>query len=475
MVKFLRRGHQTPALQMRYAKVPFLQVFVLSQRDSCMEVYGWGRFPKASAELLEPVDSEALIKILTAKKKIGPMIARGAGRSYGDSALSENLISSRFLDSFLGLDEKSVTIRCGAGVSLDSILKVCIPRGWFLPVLPGTKFVSVGGAIAADIHGKNQHLDGSFCDHVTEFTLLLASGEKVTCSAQHNSELFHATCGGMGLTGIILDATIKCERVSSVSIRQSSLVANTLSECFELLEANADSKYSVAWLDCLASGDSLGRSIIYLAQHGDEATAVSEPKHRNRRGPTVPLDTPAFLINKFTMGVFNSANFNLKKKGSEEATINYDAYFFPLDIIGNWNRLYGARGFLQYQFVLPCDSAHEGIKQVLMKVSAAGKGSFLSVLKKFGKANANLLSFPKDGYTLSLDFKWEKSLFALLDELDEIVLAHGGRIYLAKDARMSESVFKAAYPAWEKFMETKTRVDPTGVFSSLQSKRIGLT
>jgi FAD/FMN-containing dehydrogenase len=440
-----------------------------------MEVYGWGRFPKASAALLEPVDSESLIKILTAKKKIGSMIARGAGRSYGDSALSENLISSRFLDSFLSLDQESATIRCGAGVSLDSILKVCIPRGWFLPVLPGTKFVSVGGAIAADIHGKNHHQDGSFCDHVAEFTLVLASGEKVTCSPQQNTELFHATCGGMGLTGIILDATIKCERVSSVSVRQRSLVANTLSECMELLDTNADSKYSVAWLDCLASGDRLGRSIIYLAQHDGNSDTTKEPKYKTRRGPTVPFDTPTLLINKFTMGLFNSAYFNLKKKGPRQSTAHYDAYFFPLDHIGNWNRLYGAGGFLQYQFVLPSGAALEGISQVLSKVSGAGKGSFLSVLKKFGKANANLLSFPQPGYTLTLDFKREKSLFPLLDGLDEIVLAHGGRIYLAKDARMSESVFKAGYPAWEKFLEIKTRVDPTGVFSSLQSKRIGLT
>ena len=440
-----------------------------------MEVYGWGRFPKASAELLEPVDSESLIKILTANKKIGPMIARGAGRSYGDSSLSANLISSRFLDSFLGLDEDAATIRCGAGVSLGSILKVCIPRSWFLPVLPGTKFVSVGGAIAADIHGKNHHLDGSFCEHVAEFTLLLASGEKVTCSAQQNTELFHATCGGMGLTGIILDATIKCERVSSVSIKQRSLVANTLSECFELLEANTDSKYSVAWLDCLAGGNKLGRSMIYLAQHDDNSDSIKEPKYKNRRRATVAFDMPAFLINKFTLGLFNDAYFNLKKKVHRESTVHYDTYFFPLDNIGNWNRLYGARGFLQYQFVLPLDTALEGISQVLFKVSGAGKGSFLSVLKKFGKANANLLSFPQPGYTLSLDFKREKSLFPLLDGLDEIVLAHGGKIYLAKDARMSESVFKAGYPEWEKFLETKLKVDPRGIFASLQSERIGLT
>lgn len=215
--------------------------------------------------------------------------------------------------------------------------------------------------------------------------------------------------------------------------------------------------------------------MIYLAQHDDNSDSIKEPKYKNRRRATVAFDMPAFLINKFTLGLFNDAYFNLKKKVHRESTVNYDTYFFPLDNIGNWNRLYGARGFLQYQFVLPLDTALEGISQVLFKVSGAGKGSFLSVLKKFGKANANLLSFPQPGYTLSLDFKREKSLFPLLDGLDEIVLAHGGKIYLAKDARMSESVFKAGYPEWEKFLETKLKVDPRGIFASLQSERIGLT
>jgi len=439
-----------------------------------MKVHGWGRYPEVSAELLEPVDAKALTKIVTAKKKAGAMIARGAGRSYGDSSLSDVLVSSRLLDSFLGLDEESMTIRCSAGISLDSVLKVCTPRGWFLPVLPGSKFVSVGGAIAADIHGKNHHLDGCFCDHVVELTLLLASGEILSCSPGLNAELFHATCGGMGLTGFVLDATIRCQRITSVAITQQSLPAKHLSECFELLAANADSKYSVAWLDCLATGDSLGRSVLYLGEHADAADKRTELKHNTRIGPAVPFDTPGFLINKFTMGIFNSSYFNLKQRSRRQSTINYDAYFFPLDHIGNWNRLNGSRGFLQYQFVLPSASALEGIGQVLNKVSKAGKGSFLSVLKKFGEENKNLLSFPREGYTLTLDFKREKSLFPLLDELDEIVLAHSGRIYLAKDARMSESVFKASYPEWEKFLQLKAKHDPAGVFSSLQSARIGL-
>lgn len=436
-----------------------------------MQLTGWGRFPQVSAEMVEPINSDSLRELLTSKKAIGRLIPRGAGRSYGDSSLAEKVLSSRFLDSFIALDENSNSIRCGAGVNLDSILQLAVPKGWFLPVLPGTKFVSVGGAIAADIHGKNHHKDGSFCEHVREISLLLASGEVLNCSKQENSEIFHATCGGMGLTGVILDATLTFERVSSAVIDRQAIAAANLRECLELLDEHNDSKYSVAWLDCLASGDKLGRSVVHLGEHSE----AGELRYKSRRGPSVPFATPAFLLNKFTMSLFNSCYFNLKQKGAKKSSVNYDAYFFPLDNIGNWNRLYGAKGFLQYQFVLPTDSALRGMHEVLSKVSAASKGSFLAVLKKFGEANANLLSFPMAGYTLTLDFKREASLLLLLEELDEIVIGHGGRHYLAKDARMSEQVFKAGYSNWEEFLAVKSRVDPKGIFASNQSDRIGLT
>lgn len=436
-----------------------------------MEVYGWGRFPRVAAEVLEPVDFDSLKKIISAKKNAGSLIPRGAGRSYGDSSLAGTMLSSRFLDSFSALDEDQATIHCGAGMSLDTILKVCIPKGLFLPVVPGTKHVSVGGAIAADIHGKNHHKDGTFCEHVVEILLLLATGEVISCSKQENSKLFHATCGGMGLTGMIMEATLRLEKISSVSINRQSLIANNLEHCFDMLEENSDCKYSVAWVDCLSSGKELGRSVIYLGEHAEQG----ELKYKSRRGPTVPFSTPAFLVNKFTMGLFNKAYYSLKKKGAHDSAVGYDAYFFPLDNIGNWNRLYGSKGFLQYQLVIPTDNARHGIAEVLTKVSNAGKGSFLAVLKKFGEANANLLSFPMAGYTLTLDFKNETSLFPLLDELDKIVVANGGRIYLAKDARMSESIFKAGYTNWEIFLAVKQQFDPSNMFGSLQSERLGLT
>ena len=440
-----------------------------------MEVMGWGRYPKTTADLIQPADSQALQKLISSQKKSASCISRGSGRSYGDSALSEQLVSSRFLDNFLELDEPKKTLRCGAGVKLGDILKVCIPRRLFLPVLPGTKAVSVGGAIAADVHGKNHHLDGSFGNYVTSISLVLASGELVTCSEQENAELFHATCGGMGLTGVIVEASLSLVSIPSSYINQRSLVANNLAECFEHIEDNAGSKYSVAWLDCLATGENLGRSVLYLGEHAQSKNRKTDTLYRERSSLGVPFSTPSFLLNKTTMSLFNASYFKLQKRKKSSATLDCDSYFFPLDSISNWNRLYGSNGFLQYQFVIPSDSALEGITTVLEKVSEKGKGSFLTVLKKFGEANENLLSFPKSGYTLTLDFKNEPALFSLLDELDQIVLAHDGRLYLAKDARMSEEVFKASYPNWESFMAIKNKYDPSNRFASLQSNRLGLT
>ncbi len=440
-----------------------------------MEAIGWGRYPKTTAELVEPADSRSLQKLVASEKKSAPCIARGAGRSYGDSALSAQLIGSRFLDSFLELDEVARTLRCGAGIRLGDILRVCIPRGLFLPVLPGTKEVTVGGAIAADVHGKNHHRDGTFCEHVTQLTLALATGEIISCSEQENKELFRATCGGMGLTGIVVDATLSLAPIESSYIEQRSLIAPNLRACFELIEDNADSMYSVAWLDCLARGDSLGRSVLFVGEHAQARNRRSDRKAVGRSRISVPFATPAFLLNRTTMKLFNRSYFGLQGLKEGKSTLDYDSYFFPLDGIANWNRLYGSRGFLQYQFVMPGDAALDGITSVLDNISRLGKGSFLTVLKKFGEQNSNLLSFPRSGYTLALDFKHEATLFPLLDELDRIVLDHGGRLYLAKDARMSEETFKASYPNWEEFVAIKKEIDPNNRFASLQSNRLGLT
>jgi decaprenylphospho-beta-D-ribofuranose 2-oxidase len=450
-----------------------------------MTFSGWGRYPRLESRLIEPISTFEIEKSLGGSGQWGPsIIARGAGRSYGDSALAETLVSTRYLDNFSSLttsEHGHTVLRCASGMSLEKVLETIIPKGLFLPVLPGAKAVTVGGAIAADVHGKNHHIDGSFCDHVESMQVLLATGEIINCNRNAYSELFHATCGGMGLTGIILDAAIKLVPMPSLDIAQRTLVADNLQDCMELMDEHHESKYSVAWIDCLASGAAQGRSVLYLGEHVDEKDAREKSKS-GRKGLRaikrselkIPFDAPSFLLNKYTMMGFNSAYFALQKNRIAPKRIDYDAFFFPLERLRNWNRLYGSKGFLQYQLAVPPESAYACVSAVLSCASQAGKGSFLSVLKKFGKANNNLLSFPIEGYTLALDFKYEDSLFPLLDKLDAIVLAHGGRLYLAKDARMSKACFRQSYAQWERFAELKQKLDPRGQFSSLQSRRLGL-
>lgn len=441
-----------------------------------MQIHGWGRYPSIQANLYEPDGSYPLGQLLAYLDP--PVIARGAGKSYGDSALNADIISSRYLDNFISFDTDSGVISAQAGLTLEQILDITIPKGWFLPVVPGTKFVSLGGAIASDVHGKNHHVDGSFSEFVTNLTLMLASGEVVQCSASHNAEIFAATCGGMGLTGIILDATVRLQPISTTLIEQTAISSKSLAETFELFESHHHHKYSVAWLDCIATGSQLGRSILFLSEHkkaqrSDPGTSL-DLVHDKPFKLSVPVTSPAFLLNKTTMRLFNNSYYRLAGRKTKQQDIAYESCFFPLDRILNWNKLYGSKGFLQYQFVIPYAAGFSGITEVLREVTATGKGSFLCVLKKFGKGNANYLSFPIEGYTLTLDFKYQDSLFPLLDKLDAIVLHHGGRLYCAKDARMNEQTFKKSYCRWEEFAEVKERLDPQHRFSSLQSTRLGL-
>lgn len=444
-----------------------------------MQLSGWGRYPTISARLLEPSNvraaEEHLAEVLSADD--GSLIPRGAGRSYGDAALAPTVLGTRQLDHFIAFtieSEAIATIHCAAGVSLGALLRVVIPRGFFLPVLPGTRFVSVGGAIAADVHGKNHHRDGCFSNFVESFTLLLTSGEIRRCSRTENSELFMATCGGMGLTGIILDARLRLKKVPSPLINNETIIADNLDACIELLEQHKDHQYSVAWIDCLSHGNELGRGCLFLGEHADNPTTQKDYRHKSGTLITVPFATPGWLLNGATMRSFNWLYYQRQKLRKSHSQVHYQNYFFPLDSINNWNRLYGRKGFVQYQLVLPSNGALEGLREILQRVSQAGKGSFLAVLKQFGTANNNPLSFPLEGFTLTLDFKMEDGLLPLLDELDAIVLEHGGRLYLAKDARMSEAVFKAGYPRWEEFMAVRAAVDPEGRLESSLAQRLGL-
>lgn len=432
-----------------------------------MQLTSWGKYPKINACVLNANTANIISEFVAQKQTVIP---RGLGRSYGDSALAENVVCLRALDHFIAFDSEQGILTCEAGVSLADILDVFVTRGWFLPVSPGTKFVTVGGAIASDVHGKNHHIDGCFSEFLMSFQLMLADGSIITCSRTLNAELFHATCGGMGLTGIILSANFKLKKIDSTLIHETIIRAENLQEIFELFEQHKDAHYSVAWIDCLATGKSLGRSLLMLGEHVKEGgLSLSRQKK-----VTIPFDMPSILLNQYSISAFNALYYHKQRSKEFSHLVHYDKFFYPLDSLNNWNRLYGKAGFTQYQFVLPKSSGLMGMTEVLKKITESRRGSFLSVLKACGKNNDNLLSFPLEGYSLALDFKIEPGLFELLDELDKIVLNYGGRVYLTKDVRISEAMFKKSYSRWQEFATIRTSSGSDKKFQSLQSQRLGL-
>ena len=431
-------------------------------------ISGWGKYPVVQSDVVHPLSKNDIGEILS--RTDGPSITRGLGRSYGDSALAANVIGTDHMDHFLRFDEEGGRLTCSAGASLSDILRTFVPKGWFLPVTPGTEFVTVGGAIAGDVHGKNHHVEGAFSGYIDELVIFVPSEGYIHCSRTRRPEVFRATCGGMGLTGVITEATVRLKRIPSAYIDETVVKAANLYEVMELFKSYAQATYSVAWIDCLSTGKSLGRSLLMLGEHslrGDLSTGADSPI-------VVPVDMPSMLLNRHSVRAFNTLYYNKVLRKRTGRRIHYKPFFYPLDSILHWNRIYGKGGFTQYQFVLPKESASEGMTAILERIARSRRGSFLSVLKAFGKANDNYLSFPKEGLTLSLDFKLDRGLFSLLDELDGMVLDYGGRIYLAKDARMSEDVFKKGYPEWEQFMEVRASLGADKIFNSVQSERLGL-
>lgn len=430
-----------------------------------MSYSGWGNYPKVDASS-RCFDSKDSLQIVL--KDHDELIPRGNGRSYGDSALGENLILTRSYDYFLGFDAENGILHCQAGVLLSEVLETFVPKGWFLSVTPGTKLITVGGAIASDVHGKNHHVAGSFSQTIVEFSIMKHDGKVVTCSHEKNNELFKASCGGMGLTGVILDAKIRLQPITSSMINQTTIKTKNLRETFEAFEQYRESTYSVAWIDCLAKGDDLGRCLLMVGEHAQAGPLVYAAKQKL----SVPFDFPSFALNRFSVKAFNTAYYGKVSEGVSEQLVSLDSFFYPLDAIGQWNRIYGKKGFVQYQFVLPLDQSYQGLEKVLARIAASGKGSFLAVLKLFGKGNDNWLSFPMEGYTLSLDFKVEPGVFDLFDELDQIVLDHGGRFYLAKDARITKDKFESGYRGIKKFRGLREVQKMNKKFNSLQSKRV---
>lgn len=439
------------------------------------QIANWGNYPvMESDERTFSFDSQ----LQSLVKESGSFIPRGNGRCYGDGSLGTTTISTLKYNKILSFDTSKGIFECESGITLDHVLEVTVPKGWFLPVTPGTKFITVGGAVASDVHGKNHHIDGAFSQHVLEMDLVLGSGETITCSSTKNPDLFRATCGGMGLTGVITRVKFDLKKIETAYIKQKQIKAENLEEIIRLFEEYKDYTYSVAWIDCLKKGANFGRSILILGEHAK----LNELSEKQKKAPLIvskkkqipfPINLPSWVLNSFTVKAFNFLYYGKNFKKLIDNVVPYEPFFYPLDAIANWNRGYGKKGFVQYQFVLPLQ-AKEGLVEILHKISAEGLGSFLAVLKVFGKQES-LISFPMEGYTLALDFPVRKGLFGFLDELDKIVLKYGGRLYMSKDARMKPDILEAGYPDLTEFKTIVEKYNPSAKIHSIQSDRLLLT
>jgi decaprenylphospho-beta-D-ribofuranose 2-oxidase len=435
---------------------------------------GWGNYPVAEGFVSRP---ENLRYFNDLPDKV---IARGYGRSYGDAALNteRTTVLMERLNRFRHFDSKTGVLTAEAGVSIEEVLDVFVPRGWFVSVTPGTKYVTLGACVACDVHGKNHHHEGSFSNFVLGIELILADGSRRKCSPAENTELFWATVGGMGLTGIISEVTIQLQAISSAYMRVQHHSAKNLDSILHLLDTpEYDDRYSVAWIDCLAKGKELGKSVLMRGHHAS-ASELDDIKGnlyawKQPRRHSVPFQFPSWVLNPWTVQMFNKAYYAVQSRKTEPFTCDYDQFFYPLDSVGQWNRIYGKRGFLQYQFLFPDKTAREGLKLILEQLSKQRRASFLAVLKRFGPEGQGLLSFPSAGYTLALDIPFPSGeLICFLHELDEIVLKHSGRIYLAKDSCMKAVTFRQMYPRYQEWLAIKDAVDPGRRFTSDLSRRL---
>jgi len=412
-------------------------------------------------------------KDLRLNKLDAPVLPFGLGRSYGDSCLNDGgyLLDARPLNHFISFDPKKGLLRCEAGVSLAEILKLIVPHNWFLTVTPGTKFVTVGGAIANDVHGKNHAYAGTFGAHVTQFELLRSNGDRLLCSPTQNTDFFKATIGGLGLTGLILWAEIQLKRIESPFIEEDIIKFDNLDEFFELAaESEKSYEHTVAWINSSASGASLGKG-LFMRGNNAAPPFEKEPRPASDLQIAVPFDAPDFVLNKTTMRALNVLYYSQQTAKIKHHLAHYESFFYPLDAILQWNRGYGKRGFMQYQCIVPYDDNHRAIRQILEKVAASGlTPSFLNVFKTFGDyPSPGMLSFPRKGVTLAIDFANEgQATLDFQDELDRIVLNSGGMGgYAAKDARISPAFFRAFYPQLDEFSQY---VDPK--FSSSFWRRV---
>lgn len=423
----------------------------------------WGRYPPARPRSLTLRQGADLLPNLTES-----VLPFGNGRSYGDVCLNEDgtLLLTRGLDRFIAFDPATGILRAEAGMLLSEILALVVPQGWFLPVTPGTQFVTLGGAVANDVHGKNHHVAGSFGEQVRGFELLRSDGTRLLCGPEQNSEWFRATVGGLGLTGLITWVEIRLQRIANPWIVVENRRFASLNEFFALNDDyEARYPYIVSWIDCAAAGRALGRGIYMAGMHAPPGVGIPVPPLR--RSLTVPFAPPVSLVNALTVRGFNRLYYHLPRPA--RALTPYQPFFYPLDNLLEWNRLYGKPGFFQYQCVIPPEPAPDALREILTRIAASGQGSMLAVLKRFGaRTSGGLLSFPRPGVTLALDFpnQGHKTL-ALLDRLDEVTRQAGGAVYPAKDARMSGDSFRHYFPHWSTFANF---IDPR--FSSSFWRRV---
>ncbi len=445
---------------------------------------GWGRTAWTVADLIHTTDVDEIRSAVTQSNERG-VIARGLGRSYG--AASQNaggvVLELTAENDPMGIDADfdplTGVLTVASSVSIDAILRMCVPQGWFIPVTPGTRFVTVGGAIASDIHGKNHHFDGSFGQHVRSITVMLSSGEVVDLSPQQNPAWFWATVGGMGLTGVILSATISMLKIETSRVQVETVrLENFDAVCAAMGSDGVDDdfRYSVCWIDLLATGSAMGRGVLTRGDHAPASAVAKEDSlaYDPRLSVSAPSWVPNGLLNKWSIKVFNEAWYRKAPSKNHVGLESIPAFFHPLDGVNRWNRLYGKQGFIQYQFIVPLDRT-DVLRKVIEKFSAAGVASFLAVLKRMGVQNDAPMSFPTEGWTLTLDMAAGiTGLAELLADVDEMVLDAGGRHYLAKDSHVSANAVRRGYPRLDEWMGIQEQMDTQGVWRSDLSRRLGL-
>lgn len=430
-----------------------------------MLINSWGANIKQDAKIFIPYSNKDCQEILVRNS----IIPRGMGRSYGDSAIFKNVLNTKNLNHIMEFNKKNGLIKCEAGMTIRELLQVIVPLKWFVPVSPGTSLVTLGGAVASDVHGKNHHNVGSFSNFVVDLDIMLGNGDIINVSRNKNTDLFCATCGGMGLTGLILNVTLKLKKIASSYVNQTCLKFNNLEILCEKFDEFYKNEYSVAWLDCLnLKKDKINSNFIF-GNHCDSSD-INSIKFNTINVPNI---FPSFILNDFSMKLFNRLYLG-KVIDGHESRVTLKSFFYPLDKLNNWNRFYGKKGFIQYQFVIPKENGVKNLKKIIKVLLEFDIGSYLAVLKLFGKKNSNFLSFPIEGYSLALDFKKSKKLIPMISKLDNIVTEVGGKIYLTKDSLMSEKTFKKSYEKWDDFQKVRSKYHAIGKFKSTQSQRLGL-